>query len=213
MCVYYFLVLFRRVNLGSLIYCMPPRNGRLAPPSTSDPHIECDWVLAKTGGRRREAFSEPRFTESGARMDADGASEGTGSALTLMAAVGHLLIPWLTSVTGGPTSVGVDATRREASVAGRLVAYLRVSTAKQGVSGLGLEAQREVIGRHVVGGGLVGEFVEIESGKVNERQQLHGSYSRACGEPGVTRNSHACRFRTSRRRSGSCSTASRMAAA
>jgi DNA invertase Pin-like site-specific DNA recombinase len=49
----------------------------------------------------------------------------------------------------------------------QIVAYLRVSTAKQGVSGLGLEAQRAAVMSYAAAGGhrLVAEFVEIESGK------------------------------------------------
>lgn len=47
------------------------------------------------------------------------------------------------------------------------VAYLRVSTDRQGRSGLGLEAQREAIARFVEAEGieLLGEFVEVETGK------------------------------------------------
>jgi DNA invertase Pin-like site-specific DNA recombinase len=49
----------------------------------------------------------------------------------------------------------------------RAVAYLRVSTSKQGRSGLGLEAQRESIARFAKSEGyeLEGEFVEVETGK------------------------------------------------
>ncbi|MGJ7570862.1 recombinase family protein [Variovorax sp. RB2P76] len=48
-----------------------------------------------------------------------------------------------------------------------LFAYLRVSTAQQGKSGLGLEAQREAIKRFADAEGLhvAGEFVEVETGK------------------------------------------------
>jgi len=52
------------------------------------------------------------------------------------------------------------------------VAYYRVSTLEQGASGLGLEAQRQAVARHVAGGRLGGEFTEIESGKRNDRPQL-----------------------------------------
>src|SRR5712671_5974804 len=54
------------------------------------------------------------------------------------------------------------------------VAYFRVSTDKQGASGLGLEAQREAVARHVAGAGgaIVAEFQEIESGKRNDRPQI-----------------------------------------
>ena len=47
------------------------------------------------------------------------------------------------------------------------VAYLRVSTERQGRSGLGLEAQREIIARFAEAEGveLVGEYVEVETGK------------------------------------------------
>src|ERR1700722_12486249 len=57
---------------------------------------------------------------------------------------------------------------------GKFVSYLRVSTAKQGVSGLGLEAQREAVATYLNGGkwNLVQEVVEVESGKRNDRPQL-----------------------------------------
>lgn len=57
---------------------------------------------------------------------------------------------------------------------GKFVSYLRVSTAKQGVSGLGLEAQRETITQYLNGGQweLLREFQEIESGKNSDRPEL-----------------------------------------
>jgi len=57
---------------------------------------------------------------------------------------------------------------------GRFVAYFRVSTERQGHSGLGLEAQRAAVMDYLNGGNwkLEAEFTEIESGKVNERPQL-----------------------------------------
>ena len=45
------------------------------------------------------------------------------------------------------------------------VAYYRVSTDRQGVSGLGLEAQRQAVARQIDGGELLAEFTEIESGR------------------------------------------------
>lgn len=54
------------------------------------------------------------------------------------------------------------------------VAYYRVSTAKQGASGLGLEAQRRTVAEYLqaTSGDLVGEFEEIESGKRSDRPAL-----------------------------------------
>lgn len=50
---------------------------------------------------------------------------------------------------------------------GRFVAYFRVSTARQGRSGLGLEAQRTAVHAYLNGGAwtLTAEFTEVESGK------------------------------------------------
>jgi DNA invertase Pin-like site-specific DNA recombinase len=54
---------------------------------------------------------------------------------------------------------------------GKWVSYLRVSTGRQGKSGLGLEAQRQQVADFLNGGDwqLVKEFVEVESGKNGER--------------------------------------------
>lgn len=53
------------------------------------------------------------------------------------------------------------------------VSYIRVSTTKQGESGLGLEAQREVVRRYLGDSQPMAEFTEIESGKAhNNRPQL-----------------------------------------
>lgn len=53
------------------------------------------------------------------------------------------------------------------------VGYFRVSTDRQGRSGLGLEAQREAVTRFIEGRGeLLAEYTEIESGKKNDRPAL-----------------------------------------
>lgn len=58
--------------------------------------------------------------------------------------------------------------------AGTFVAYYRVSTAKQGASRLGLEAQRAAVQAYLNGGSwkLAGEFTEVESGKRSDRPEL-----------------------------------------
>lgn len=50
---------------------------------------------------------------------------------------------------------------------GNFVAYYRVSTAKQGQSGLGLQAQKEAVAQYLNGGdwNLLAEFTEVETGK------------------------------------------------
>jgi DNA invertase Pin-like site-specific DNA recombinase len=53
------------------------------------------------------------------------------------------------------------------------IAYYRVSTDRQGASGLGLEAQRDTVTRFIATGQLVAEYTEIESGKKHtNRPQL-----------------------------------------
>lgn len=56
----------------------------------------------------------------------------------------------------------------------RYISYLRVSTQKQGVSGLGLEAQRAMCEQFVrsKGGEIVREFCDVESGKSRTRAEL-----------------------------------------
>jgi DNA invertase Pin-like site-specific DNA recombinase len=57
---------------------------------------------------------------------------------------------------------------------GKFLSYLRVSTVRQGASGLGLEAQRAAVAGFLVGAdwSLVQEVVEVESGKRNDRPAL-----------------------------------------
>ena len=57
---------------------------------------------------------------------------------------------------------------------GGFISYLRVSTDRQGASGLGLEAQREAVRNYLNGGDwrVIGEFVEVESGRSSERPVL-----------------------------------------
>jgi len=64
---------------------------------------------------------------------------------------------------------------------GKFVSYLRVSTARQGRSGLGLEAQRQAVEDFLNGGNwrLVKEFVEVESGKKADRPELAKAFQ-AC---------------------------------
>ena len=64
------------------------------------------------------------------------------------------------------------------------VAYYRVSTKKQGESGLGLDAQRSAVAGFVKGA-IIAEFTEVESGKKNQREQLRLAIGRAKKEGAV----------------------------
>lgn len=64
---------------------------------------------------------------------------------------------------------------------GAFVAYYRVSTARQGASGLGLEAQKEAVTRYLNGGAwsIQAEFVEVESGRRSDRPELERALATA----------------------------------
>jgi len=70
---------------------------------------------------------------------------------------------------------------------GKFISYLRVSTGKQGKSGLGLEAQRQAIETYLNGDNWehLKEFIEVESGKNNERPKLKEALE-ACKRTGST---------------------------
>jgi DNA invertase Pin-like site-specific DNA recombinase len=70
---------------------------------------------------------------------------------------------------------------------GKFVAYYRVSTAKQGASGLGLDAQQQAVRTYLNGGAweLIAEFTEVESGKHSDRPVLAQAMER-CRLTGAT---------------------------
>jgi DNA invertase Pin-like site-specific DNA recombinase len=67
----------------------------------------------------------------------------------------------------------------------KIISYIRVSTGKQGKSGLGIEAQREAITRFAAAQGkeIAGEYVEIETGKgadaLDRRPKLNAALAQA----------------------------------
>lgn len=65
--------------------------------------------------------------------------------------------------------------------------YLRVSTDRQGMSGLGIEAQRQAVARYVasVAGTLIAEHVEVETGRSSTRPILLQSIAQARREKAV----------------------------
>jgi len=73
---------------------------------------------------------------------------------------------------------------------GKYIAYYRVSTQKQGASGLGLQAQQEAVAHYLNGGKweLVGQFIETETGKgadaLAKRPQLRAAMD-ACRKSGA----------------------------
>lgn len=71
---------------------------------------------------------------------------------------------------------------------GKFIAYYRVSTDRQGRSGLGLEAQREAVTRYLNGGNwqLLEEFVEVESGKRDDNRPQLAAALAACRKQKAT---------------------------
>ena len=64
----------------------------------------------------------------------------------------------------------------------RAIAYYRVSTAKQGRSGLGLEAQEAAVAAYIASSGsklLAPPYVEVESGKRSDRPKLTAALAHA----------------------------------
>jgi DNA invertase Pin-like site-specific DNA recombinase len=61
------------------------------------------------------------------------------------------------------------------TVVKRYVAYYRVSTKRQGKSGLGLEAQQKAVREMATRNGatIIAEYVEVETGKSSKRPKLH----------------------------------------
>ena len=65
------------------------------------------------------------------------------------------------------------------------VAYLRQSTMKQELSGLGIEAQREIIRNYLKDKKAISEYIETESGKKSDRPKLIEALSE-CRKTGAT---------------------------
>ena len=63
----------------------------------------------------------------------------------------------------------------------KFISYLRVSTDKQGKSGLGIEAQRQAVERYLNGGRwtVAAEYVETESGRRSDRAKLAAALAHA----------------------------------
>ena len=85
--------------------------------------------------------------------------------------------------------VGIQMTTssRNLKKSDKFVAYYRVSTDRQGRSGLGLEAQRKAVVDWLEGAqrALIAEFTEVESGKKSDRPELEKAF-KECKRRGAT---------------------------
>ncbi len=64
----------------------------------------------------------------------------------------------------------------------KFVTYIRVSTVRQGTSGLGLDAQRSAVLAFTDASNIIAEYVEVESGKRNDRPALAKALAHAKAE-------------------------------
>jgi DNA invertase Pin-like site-specific DNA recombinase len=71
---------------------------------------------------------------------------------------------------------------------GKFIAYHRVSTARQGDSGLGLEAQQKAVADYLNGGDweMLEEYIEVESGKSHKKRPQLASAISACKQHKAT---------------------------
>jgi DNA invertase Pin-like site-specific DNA recombinase len=80
----------------------------------------------------------------------------------------------------------------------QIISYIRVSTGKQGKSGLGIEAQREAVARFAAAEGreIIAEFVEVETGKgsdaLDRRPKLADALAKARKAKAPWRSCAAC---------------------
>jgi len=68
----------------------------------------------------------------------------------------------------------------------KYIAYYRVSTAKQGTSGLGLEAQREAVHKFITPEKLFTEFTEVETGTNKKTRPVLSEALKLCASTGAT---------------------------
>jgi len=92
------------------------------------------------------------------------------------------LQPSASAITLTATLEAANVIGAGAMAEGQFVAYYRVSTARQGRSGLGLDAQREAVQQYLNGGNwqLIAEFTEVESGKRHENRPKLAEAMRLC---------------------------------
>ena len=88
---------------------------------------------------------------------------------------------------GSPSTIKSPDQRGSGFLPFEVVSYIRVSTARQGASGLGLEAQRAAVAAYLNGGDwtLLWEVVQVESGKKCDREGL-ASALRLCRQQRAT---------------------------
>src|SRR5215831_8419379 len=130
-----------------------------------------NWCMRSTSRKKRSAMAAILF-HSFAIDDSD-LSRLLLSTIARIFSVVQQHVAFLGGIDHSAIADDVPLPISKFIVSKRSVSYLRVSTTKQGETGLGVEARREAVRRHLFGhhGEQIAKFVEVESGRRSDRPE------------------------------------------